>query len=79
VVRLVQQARKDAGLDVADRITARIGADPEVVGALETHREWIASQVLATELDLDVDPSGDTAPVGSTDGFPVSVSVSRIG
>ena len=79
VVRLVQQARKDAGLDVADRITARIGADPEVVGALEAHREWIASQVLATELDLDVDPSGDTAPVGSTDGFPVSVSVSRIG
>ena len=39
-VRLVQDARKSAGLDVTDRIAVRWStADPELAEALTEHRE----------------------------------------
>jgi isoleucyl-tRNA synthetase len=50
-VRLVQDARKQAGLGVADRISLTLESDdPEVRSALEAHRETLAHEVLATEL-----------------------------
>jgi hypothetical protein len=44
LVRLVQQARKDAGLEVTDRISLRYESTPRmsVLGeALGAHRDWI--------------------------------------
>ncbi|HET8985876.1 MAG TPA: DUF5915 domain-containing protein, partial [Trueperaceae bacterium] len=52
VVRLVQNARKTAGLDVSDRIELRLTADGELGAALEEHRGSIAAEVLATSLVL---------------------------
>jgi len=50
-VRLVQDARKQAGLGVADRIALTLDADDgEVRTALEVHREALAGDVLASEL-----------------------------
>ncbi len=78
VVRLIQQARKDADLAVTDRISVVVGGDPPILDALEVHREWVAGQVLATSLVL-ADPQDDTirdlAPVGDTDGHQVVVAV----
>ncbi len=53
VVRAVQQARRDAGLEVSDRI--RLTLDPgsaAVAAALETHRQLVATETLAVELVL---------------------------
>ena len=50
-MRAVQQARKDAGLEVSDRISLRIAADVATVTAIRTHRELIAAETLATSLD----------------------------
>ncbi|HLH83937.1 MAG TPA: isoleucine--tRNA ligase [Trebonia sp.] len=48
VVRLIQEARKNDGLDVTDRIALRWSADdPELAAALAEHREMIAGEVLA--------------------------------
>jgi isoleucyl-tRNA synthetase len=49
VVRLVQDARKNAGLDVTDRITLwwRVGGSPEPADAIRTHADQIAAEVLA--------------------------------
>lgn len=50
-VRLVQDARKQAGLEVSDRIELTLQADdPAVTAALEEHQETLAAEVLATEL-----------------------------
>ena len=47
-VRLVQQARKDAGLHVSDRITLLAESEHEAVyDALEEHGEYICQQTLA--------------------------------
>jgi isoleucyl-tRNA synthetase len=50
LIRAVQDARREAGLDVSDRIELVVDADGEPGRALEDHREWIAGEVLATSL-----------------------------
>ncbi|GHJ38230.1 isoleucine--tRNA ligase [Streptomyces sp. TS71-3] len=49
-IRLIQEARKNSGLDVADRIALRwASTDEEVAAALSHHSELISDEVLATE------------------------------
>ncbi|WP_435850282.1 isoleucine--tRNA ligase [Streptomyces uncialis] len=49
-IRLIQEARKNSGLDVADRIALRWdAADEGVVRALTEHAGLISDEVLATE------------------------------
>jgi isoleucyl-tRNA synthetase len=48
-IRHIQQSRKDAGLDVSDRITLTIRCDAGSLAALEAHREFIANETLAVE------------------------------
>ena len=50
VIRLIQEARKNSGLDVADRIALRwSSSDDELGQALEEHSALIAEEVLATD------------------------------
>jgi isoleucyl-tRNA synthetase len=52
LVRAVQQARRDAGLDVSDRITLTISADASAADAARTHADLIRRETLATSLDI---------------------------
>jgi len=55
MVRTVQDARKQAGLAVADRIVLRISGDgeAEVEAALAQHRDFIMNETLAVEWGAD--------------------------
>ncbi len=53
LVRLVQQARREAQLQVSDRIRARIVVGEPLLGALEAWRGYIAAQTLAVELSFE--------------------------
>ena len=46
VIRGVQQARKDAGFDVSDRIKLTLKADDEVLAAVAEHTELVKSEPL---------------------------------
>ncbi len=49
-IRLIQEARKNSGLDVADRIALRwTSQEPATVTALTGHADLIADEVLATD------------------------------
>ena len=48
LVRLVQQARREADLDVSDRIELSVSAGDEWIDAIEAHRDLIAGETLAT-------------------------------
>jgi valyl-tRNA synthetase len=48
LVRQVQQARREAGLAVSDRIELTITAPAEVVAAFEAHRALVEGETLAT-------------------------------
>ncbi|TDC14391.1 isoleucine--tRNA ligase [Kribbella albertanoniae] len=50
VIRSIQQARRDSGLEVTDRIRLTVTAEPAVAQAVETHRELIMRETLATDL-----------------------------
>jgi isoleucyl-tRNA synthetase len=76
VVRVVQQARKDAGLDVSDRITLLIGADGVVADAVRSHSAFISGETLATSLGI-VDPATLAAPQPVGEGGEVRVQVTR--
>jgi isoleucyl-tRNA synthetase len=50
LVRAVQQARKDAGLQVSDRISLTIAGPGATLGAARTHEALIADETLATSV-----------------------------
>ena len=56
VVRLVQEARKNQGLDVSDRIVLTWAGDGEVADALEEHRALVAREVLAVRVERAEQP-----------------------
>lgn len=53
-IRAVQEARKQAGLDVSDRIVLVLGAARDDERALAAHTELIAAETLATTIELRV-------------------------
>jgi len=79
VVRVIQQARRDGGLDVSDRITLVVGADGAVADAVLTHAAFIAGETLATELAVvtaaEITAASAPQPVG--DGGEVRVAIRR--
>ncbi|MEK9838698.1 MAG: isoleucine--tRNA ligase [Ilumatobacter sp.] len=50
LIRRVQQERRDAGLDVSDRIRLTVGGPADVLEALEVHRDLVAGETLALEV-----------------------------
>ena len=50
VVRAVQQARRDAELEVSDRIALRLGADAATLAAVATHADMIRAETLSVAL-----------------------------
>ena len=49
IVRTVQDGRKQAGLEVSDRIRLHVDGSALVSEALNEHREWIMNETLAAE------------------------------
>ena len=50
IVRAVQNARKEAGLEVTDRIALALDGDEQLLAAVREHEQAIAGEVLATSL-----------------------------
>ena len=78
VIRVVQQARRDANLDVSDRISLVVAASGAVRAAVEAHHDFVAGETLATSVSF-VEPGapGFAGEVG--DGEQMTVVVSRAG
>lgn len=74
LVRAVQQARRDAGLEVSDRIALVIGGPASVQDAARTHEALIAGETLATSYAVgDANGEGTTVTVGDNEKATVSV------
>ena len=52
LIRSVQQARREAGLEVSDRIALRVGAPRDVLAAARAHEALLAAETLATTVEL---------------------------
>ena len=58
IVHAVQNARKEAGLEITDRIELALGGDEELLAAARAHEAYLAGEVLATSVAYD---AGDGA------------------
>ena len=76
LVRALNDLRKAEGLAIADRVRATLAAGPAVRAAVDAHRDWVAGEILASELVL-TDDAGDGARV-DIDGEPVAVTLERV-
>jgi isoleucyl-tRNA synthetase len=79
VVRLIQSARRDAGLHISDRIQLNIKTSGDVEAAVRTHAAYIAGQTLA-ELTIGTDESDSAEMFEATtdiEGKPVAVRLRR--
>jgi isoleucyl-tRNA synthetase len=74
LVHAVQNARKDAGLEITDRIELSLGGDDELLAAAREHEAYLSGEVLATSLDYDA--SGGAAT--EIDGRQLQIALSRV-
>jgi isoleucyl-tRNA synthetase len=74
-VRRVQDLRKSAGLDVADRITLYVVASAGLRSAIEAHREYITAETLTSLLVFDSLPESGALLREELDGETLSVGL----
>lgn len=75
-IRWIQQARKNAGFEVSDRIDLVIAADEAALAALEEHRDVIAAETLALHCEIVPLESGVSGlAVGDDSQITVKVSL----
>jgi isoleucyl-tRNA synthetase len=81
VVRLVQDARKEAGLDVADKIALYLGTESEPLRqAIAAHRAYVAAETQATQWS-DAPLTGDAftpAKPAKVDGQPLTIMLRKV-
>ena len=75
VVRLVQQARRDADLKVSDRIIVTLGVPESVKRAVQAFESMLAEETLADTVSFEAISVDGDAPNAELDGEPVHIGV----
>ena len=75
VVHAVQNARKEAGLDVEDRIELTLGGDGTLLDAVSAHSGYVTGETLATSLSLD--GTGGEGAATEIEGRPLFIDLRR--
>jgi isoleucyl-tRNA synthetase len=75
IVHAIQNARKEAGLDVQDRISLTLAGDDALLDAVRAHTPYVTGETLATSLALDRDANGGTT--AELEGRTLSIGVAR--
>jgi isoleucyl-tRNA synthetase len=74
IVHAVQIARKDAGLEITDRIALTLAGDADLLAAAQAHQDYLANEVLATSVAYDGTANGAPAKI---DGRGLKIGVFR--
>ena len=65
VVHAVQGARKNAGLEVEDRIALELAGESDLLQATRAHLDYLARETLAVEMYLEGDPTLEVSSEGA--------------
>ncbi|MFP4330571.1 MAG: isoleucine--tRNA ligase [Spirochaetaceae bacterium] len=76
LIRLVQNLRKETGLEVSDRIALYLDAGPELAGAVEMFEDYLASETLAEKVHREPGEGAETYEIGGED---VRLALERVG
>ena len=75
VIRRIQVARKNAGLNFDDRIDLELGCGAEMRAAVEAHRDVLIEDTLAVRCDLVEAPSGAFVEDADIDGARLTIAL----
>jgi isoleucyl-tRNA synthetase len=75
VVHAIQAARKNAGLNVEDRISLALAGDEELLDAVRAHEDYVTGETLATSLEYGSRNGGEPA---SIEGRELVIAVERV-
>ncbi|WP_148613714.1 isoleucine--tRNA ligase [Nocardioides rubriscoriae] len=78
LVRAVQQARRDAGLDVSDRIALRLTGSQVLADAVREHEALVTGETLTTSYEMVVG-TADSYDAALGDGEQVAITVTKAG
>ncbi|HWF57610.1 MAG TPA: isoleucine--tRNA ligase [Candidatus Dormibacteraeota bacterium] len=78
VIRLVQSARRDAGLRLSDRIRLALELPDAVAAAVEEHRDHVCAETLAVELRIGSMEPGMSVHETELDGGVARVGVAGV-
>jgi isoleucyl-tRNA synthetase len=78
LVRVAQDARRAAGLQVGDRIVLALTVEGALAEALAAHRDVIAAETLATDIVEGPDEGATYRQTLELDGGPIAVSVRKV-
>ncbi len=76
-VRRVQELRKTADFDIADRIRLWLAATPTLSQAIQAHQEYILGETLTIELNLGTAPAEAATTTAEFDGETMTISIMR--
>ncbi|MBJ7354716.1 MAG: isoleucine--tRNA ligase [Thermoleophilaceae bacterium] len=74
IVHAVQNARKDTGLAVEDRIDLQIGGDEALMVAAREHEQYLAAETLATTVGIGV-AENDAGELATVEGMELRIQV----
>jgi isoleucyl-tRNA synthetase len=72
IVRAVQKARQDAGLEVSDRILLTLDGDTDLLDATREHRAFLAGETLASQVAYEDLDGAEPVMIG---GRPLKIAV----
>ena len=77
VVRRVQDLRKQANFEIADRIRCTYSATEELARAIEDFRDYIMSETLMVELRAGQPEPGQAAASDTFDGESLTIGIQK--
>ncbi len=78
LIRVIQEARKEADLEITARIRLRVALPPEAAAAVREHSDRILAETLGVSLDL-TDSLGDSASSFQLAGAPGRLALEVVG
>jgi isoleucyl-tRNA synthetase len=77
-VRRVQELRKQADFEIADRIQLFLAATPDLVEAVQAHREYILGETLTIKYHLSDPPAGSASTEAWFDGQWMKIGITKV-
>jgi isoleucyl-tRNA synthetase len=77
-IRRVQESRKQAGFEIADRILLSFTASEKLDKAIERYREYVMNETLAVQLDSKNHPNTLPNVSDEFDGEQVTIWLERV-
>ena len=79
IIRVVQNARKKAGLNVDDRIKLNLSYEQEIEDAINHFKVIIANETLSTDLSQNANKNYSYTEEVKVDGTPITISLEKTG